>query len=97
MRTRIITDVTLSANELMRLGSWYRSHVADKHAITTPEDIVLDAKLNMIRVDLENRHVVRSEAVRTRSDVQRHVGVERRTRVPLISHRIIRPVVKVTN
>jgi catechol-2,3-dioxygenase len=92
---KIITDVTLSAGELERLDSWYKSLIADRHARVTPEDLVLNAKLKMILVDLENRRVVRSEAINNRyAPRAQHTGVERRSRVEPTTHRFVRPVLK---
>jgi hypothetical protein len=98
-------ELPLTLADIARVQRWYRSY-ALKNATIDAHDVVLNAHLDTVRVAMEDRLVVRADAIRHRSDSVRfqHTGAERRSRltVPGIAHsvrpqRIIRPALAVTH
>lgn len=77
-------DIPFNVSELQRLQQWYRSFSTDRNAGLSAADVLLEGKIAFYRTDMEARVVVRSEAVRESYRArQRHVGVERRSRLPV--------------
>lgn len=89
------TEVPMTLADIQRLQRWYRSYVL-KNPSVDAHDLVLNAHLDTVRTAIEDRLVVRAQAIRSRSDVQRfqHTGAERRSRVtvPTRPPRITRAV-----
>ena len=88
-------EVPLTRADVARIQRWFRSY-ASKNSTIDAHDLVLNAHLETVRTAMEDRVVVRAQAIRQRSDSVRfqHTGAERRSRVsvPARPQRIVRAV-----